>query len=77
MATFIADAAGQIAIGVQHGDLEAVIHANALDGVPFAPGATIEIDDARLATILEKVLAPFGATGVPIDVDRLASHSSV
>jgi len=75
MATFIADAAGQIAIGVQHGDFEVVIRANALDGVPFAPGATVELDDARLAAILAELLAPFGAVGVPIDEHRQSSHS--
>jgi len=73
MATFIADAAGQIAIGVQHGELTAVVHANALDGVPFAPGATVELDDARLSAILAELLAPFGAVGVPIDEHRQSS----
>lgn len=70
MATFIAGADGQISIGITRGELHAVVHANALDGKPFAPGETVEIDDARLAAILAELLAPFGAVGVPIDEHR-------
>jgi hypothetical protein len=70
MATFTADATGHIAIGVERGELHAIVRANALDGKPFAPGETVEIDDARLAAILDELLAPFGAAGVPIDEHR-------
>ena len=70
MAMFIAGATGHIAIGVERGETTIVVRANALDGVPFVPGETIEIGDARLAAILEQLLAPFGATGVPIDEHR-------
>lgn len=70
MATFIADETGQIAIEVEQGELRAVVRANALDGVPFEPGQTVEIDDARLAKILAELLAPFGVAEVPIDEHR-------
>lgn len=72
MATFIADRDGVIAIGIERGKFHAVAHANALDGVPFAPGQTVEIDDDRLVGILDQLLAPFCVSGVPIHVDRLA-----
>jgi hypothetical protein len=70
MASFLADATGHIAIGVQQGELHAVVRANALDGTPFEPGQTVEIADDRLAAMLSELLRPFGVAEVPIDEHR-------
>ncbi len=60
------DEAGKVWITVNQGQIQATFAIGAVDGVPFAPWADVEIDDERIKSVAEQLLSSFGATSMAI-----------
>lgn len=60
------DEAGKVWIALNQGDIQATFAIGAIDGVPFAPWTDIEIDDARIEAVAEKLLASFGVASISV-----------
>lgn len=70
MATFVADAQGVVrAPFVLDDGTRGSVGLRGQDGALFAPGAAVEVDDARLAELIATLTAPL-RTGVSIGVAR-------
>lgn len=62
----IADQDGKVWIAIDQGELHATFAISGDGGVSFLPGQEVTIDDARLASVTQQLLASFGAEAVPI-----------
>jgi hypothetical protein len=64
--TAIADEQGKVHIAVELNGVSVTFAINGDGGVAFLPGQEVTIDDARLASVTQQLLASFGAESVPI-----------
>lgn len=64
--TAIADQDGKVHIAVELNGVNATFAIAGDGGVSFLPGQEVTIDDARLASVAQQLLASFGAETVPI-----------